>query len=82
MAHPGDEYVIIDDDSDMLPAQLPRFIKTDHCHGFGIAEYVRLIEMFKPDDIEARNLRKTLEWKPTPRPQFDDATFNAIGDEG
>jgi len=31
--HPGVSYAIIDDDSDMLPEQMPYFVKTDHEEG-------------------------------------------------
>lgn len=40
--HPEIEnYVIIDDDSDMLPMQMSHFVKCDGKCGFGDAEYVR-----------------------------------------
>lgn len=55
------EYVIIDDDSDMLMHQLPRFIRTEHALGFRLPEYVKLLELFEPASTEAANLRRSLD---------------------
>lgn len=40
------EYAILDDGSDMLPEQQPRFIRTDTREGFCFKDYCRLCEMF------------------------------------
>ena len=45
-AHPDVEvYAIVDDDADMLPEQMPRFVKTDGREGLTWANFVRLCEV-------------------------------------
>jgi len=41
------EFIIIDDDSDMLENQLPRFIHTDGMDGFGSKDYQKFEELAK-----------------------------------
>ena len=43
-------YVIIDDDSDMLEHQLKRFIHVDGLEGFGVRDYFRLINLMQNND--------------------------------
>lgn len=40
------EYVILDDDSDMLEHQLPRFVKIDHDVGLNVKDYFKIKELF------------------------------------
>lgn len=45
--HPEVErYAIVDDDSDMLPEQMPYFVQTDHHEGLTWGSYVKLCEVF------------------------------------
>ena len=45
-------YVILDDDSDMLPCQFPHFIKTDTDEGFGSREFMHCKEILKRRTIQ------------------------------
>lgn len=40
-------YIIVDDDSDFLPDQLPRLIKTDGQEGFSAGNYMKMEEMLR-----------------------------------
>lgn len=51
------QYVIIDDDSDMLEAQKPRFVQTTFARGFGLPEYLKALELFDPDHDDVRSRR-------------------------
>lgn len=42
-------YVIIDDDSDMLPEQMNNFVKVDSEVGFGVVEYNKCLEILGGD---------------------------------
>lgn len=45
--HPEVEsYAIVDDDSDMLPEQMHRFVKTNGAHGYGWEEHIKLCDLF------------------------------------
>ena len=69
-AHPKvKEWAIVDDDSDMLPEQLPRFVKTDGNEGLSFANFERLCAIFginvhacAPTRIRAGNTVK-LVWE-------------------
>ena len=39
-----DKYAIVDDDSDMLPEQLPYFVKTSHINGLSYENYLELLK--------------------------------------
>lgn len=41
-------YAIVDDDSDMLPEQMPFFVKTPHSDGLTFGAYKRLVELLTP----------------------------------
>lgn len=46
--HPGvTSYVIIDDDSDMLPEQLPRFVQTEFEAGLGAVHVNKIVSILK-----------------------------------
>ncbi len=47
--HKPDAYVILDDDSDMLPEQMPRFVHTSMARGFCLDSYLDAIKLLKPD---------------------------------
>lgn len=53
--HDGN-YVIIDDDADMLDGQLSRFVQTRHRDGFGVVEYLRALEIIAPDHHDVTSL--------------------------
>jgi hypothetical protein len=53
-------YVIIDDDSDFFENQKPRFVQTDNRHGFGLAEFVKALDLLKPDNTETADLKRAL----------------------
>lgn len=57
--NPGvEQYVILDDDSDMLSNQLPYFVNTDHEMGFGHKDFEKAIAVFGVtigDVIKVRN---------------------------
>lgn len=60
--HPEvEQYAIIDDDADMLPGQLPHFVKTDPHEGLSWQAFTRLCEIFgvQPYDGSAR----VREWR-------------------
>lgn len=47
--HPEvEKYVIIDDDSDMLEDQMPYFVQTSHLNGFLYQDYLKALEILKP----------------------------------
>lgn len=41
------KFAIVDDDSDMLPEQLPSFVKTDYYEGLSYQNYLQLLEILK-----------------------------------
>lgn len=46
-AHPEvEQYAIVDDDSDMLPEQAPRFVHTNGDEGLTFADYRKLCDLF------------------------------------
>lgn len=53
--HDG-SYVIVDDDSDMLDGQLPRFVQTSQCDGFGVPEYLKALEIIAPGHADVSQL--------------------------
>jgi len=57
------EYVIIDDDADMLPEQFVNFIQCDNREGFGAQQYWSIKSRF--DD---RSKSMTYVWKPAVTP--------------
>ena len=76
-AHPdADEYAILDDDSDMLPGQMDRFIQTDSQEGLTWERFRALCTLFgqnpyaRADTQEEAELRATyqLEVKPPTMP--------------
>lgn len=47
-AHPEvEQYVILDDDDDMLPSQKENFIHVDGMNGFGVRDFYRAESIFK-----------------------------------
>lgn len=44
-----DSYAIVDDDSDMLPEQMPYFVKTSHDEGLLYAQYEALLKLLSPE---------------------------------
>lgn len=48
--HKHEAYLILDDDSDMLPEQRPFFVQTMFTHGFGIKEYVKALRILGHED--------------------------------
>lgn len=54
--HKG-RYVIIDDDSDMLPEQLSNFVQTTYRDGFGVVEYVKALSIIAPEHADVKHLR-------------------------
>lgn len=50
-----DRYVILDDDSDMLPEQ--PFVQTTMGHGFGLGEYVKALEFLLPGHRECSDFK-------------------------
>jgi hypothetical protein len=50
-------YAIVDDDSDMLPEQLPYFVKTDGNEGLSFANYIRLCEIFSVNVYDCAPVR-------------------------
>ena len=49
--HSVTEYVILDDDSDMLPEQLPYFVNTDGARGFTLQDLCKALHIFGvPED--------------------------------
>lgn len=52
--NPVDNYVILDDDSDMLDHQLSHFVKTDTYNGFLWEHYQRALKIFGVDLLHKR----------------------------
>lgn len=52
-----DDYIILDDDSDMLDSQLHRFIKCDHHIGFGWEQWKKIEELW-PEINNAEGYRE------------------------
>lgn len=46
------EYVIVDDDNDMLEEQIDRFIHTDGSEGFGAKDYTKFKKLFSDNSIK------------------------------
>ena len=57
------EYVIIDDDADMLPEQFVNFIQCDNREGFGAQQYWSIESRF---DDQSKSM--TYVWKPATEP--------------
>lgn len=62
-------YAIVDDDSDMLPEQMPRFVNTDGENGLMYADFIKLCALLnvapvaaKPRAREWRGKSKKLDW--------------------
>lgn len=51
---PECSYVIVDDDSDMLPAQKPYFVKTSFEDGFRAAHYKKAMVILKPEHADSK----------------------------
>jgi hypothetical protein len=49
-----DKYVIVDDDSDMLPEQLPYFVKTDNYEGLLYKDYLKVVELLSTEKEEGK----------------------------
>ncbi len=64
------EYIIIDDDSDMLPEQMPRFVHTTFIGGFRVPEYVAAMRLLAPTHPDCRVLDG---YKPQPHLHWDAA---------
>jgi len=63
-AHPErHNYVIIDDDSDMLPSQKSRFVCTDDRVGFDVRDYRKALSILMPEHIDVGGLKSTVEFK-------------------
>jgi hypothetical protein len=66
------EYAILDDDSDMLDEQLPRFVKTDGHEGLSWRDFQKLCELFKVSPYEGGPRErlwmqgKSLDWTGAP----------------
>ncbi|WP_148716474.1 HAD domain-containing protein [Chitinolyticbacter meiyuanensis] len=63
------DYAIVDDDSDMLPEQLSRFVKTDAHEGLTLADFCRICTILgiDPGDTRPRERQwnktgKSLDW--------------------
>lgn len=46
-----EEYVIVDDDRDMMPHQLPHFVNTSSFHGFTYADMLHALRIFKAGGV-------------------------------
>ena len=57
-------FVIVDDDADMLDSQLPRFVQTRHRDGFGVPEYLRALAVIAPEHKDVTQLAWYLEDRP------------------
>lgn len=55
-------YVILDDDSDMLPEQ--PFVQTTVMRGFGLPEYVAALKILMPQSSEIPDLQKYVDFPP------------------
>lgn len=66
--HSGN-YVIVDDDSDMLDGQLPHFVQTKHRDGFGVPEYLAALRILKPTHADVTQLA----WYAIDRPLSSEA---------
>lgn len=51
---PSCTYVIVDDDSDMLPEQMPYFVKTDFDEGFRASHYRKAMNILKPEHEDSK----------------------------
>lgn len=51
---PECSYVILDDDSDMLPAQRPYFVKTNFDEGFRASHYKRAMAILNPGHADSK----------------------------
>lgn len=54
MNAPNCTYIIVDDDSDMLPAQKPYFVKTDFENGFRAAHYKKAMAILRPEHADSK----------------------------
>lgn len=59
---PDCSYVILDDDSDMLPAQKPYFVKTTFEDGFRAAHYKKAMAILRPEHADSKII--TMEYEP------------------
>jgi hypothetical protein len=65
-AHPEVEsYVIVDDDPDMLPEQMERFVHTNNFNGFEWAHAARMAELFGIDlyDVNRPGVEPKTAWE-------------------
>jgi hypothetical protein len=53
---PDANFVIIDDDSDMLDSQKSRFVHTAYAEGFTFKNYLQALEILAPDNAELKSL--------------------------
>jgi hypothetical protein len=51
---PDCSYVILDDDSDMLPAQKPYFVKTNFDEGFRASHYRKAMAILQPEHADSK----------------------------
>jgi hypothetical protein len=60
---PVEAYAIVDDDSDMLPDQMPRFVKTQHAEGLSYANFEALCGLFavNPYDCHRKTRQRVAE---------------------
>ena len=60
---PDCSYIILDDDSDMLPAQKPYFVKTNFDEGFRASHYRKAMGLLNPQHADSKIITMA-EFKP------------------
>lgn len=65
-------FVILDDDSDMLESQLPYFVQTRHRDGFGLPEYLAALGIVAPTHSDITQLA----WYAKDRPRTCELASN------
>jgi len=72
------QFVILDDDSDMLDSQRPHFVQTAHRDGFGVPEYLKALEILAPEHKDVTQLAWYAKDKPlmhqAPKLEWEQAT--------
>lgn len=58
------QFVILDDDSDMLDSQRPHFVQTAHRDGFGVPEYLKALAIIAPGHKDVTQLAWYAKDKP------------------
>lgn len=61
--HEISEYCIIDDDSDMLEHQLPRFIRTNDMTGITVYDALNIIKLFDPENKIIKTVMKNTKYR-------------------